>query len=143
MGVPAWLLIIGHVDDIAWLDKRIDEAGVRRWVEITGEVSEMEKSTLLAASDVLLVLSLFEAFSFVVLEALAHQCMAILFDEYPSSDYLEELGAILVDRAEGLPAIASAVLRTRDGKRFRPKPLRSWRMFADDIEAALSDVMRG
>lgn len=131
-GVDMHLALIGRVFQEESIAVMIEEP----WIHRVGPLSDDEKSGVLAASDALAMLSEYEAFGFVALEALAHGVCPAIYDDFPSSGQLQSWGAITIPRSEGIDAVADGLLRassTRISGSFR-----SWAAYADDVSAALS-----
>ena len=123
------LVVVGA--DTAEVERMADVASIEDWPAFlfaVGRVSDERKSELLVASDVLLMLSQYESFGFVALEALAHGCSVITYDDFPSSSSLAAWGAAMVQRSDGLVTIARCLLGVE--KTTRPS-LPTWEQFGD------------
>jgi glycosyltransferase involved in cell wall biosynthesis len=125
LGVDAALLLVGGVVDEQWLGSRVKDHQAESWIVATGPVDESQKSDLLRLADVLVVVSDYEAFGFVALEALVHGCAVISYDDFPSSDLLAGLGGLLVRREEGDQGIVKRLREFMSGAATRvvePEP---------------------
>ena len=135
------LVVVGA--DSGEVERMADAAGIADWPAFliaVGRVSDQRKSELLVASDVLLMLSQYEAFGFVALEALAHGCSVIAFDDFPSSSSLAAWGAARVRRSDSAITIARCLLGA--GKTTRPS-LPTWEQFGDQcLERLLAHAKR-
>jgi glycosyltransferase involved in cell wall biosynthesis len=137
----AYLLIVGEAGDQPWLKDCIKANGSDDWTLVMGAIDDSLKSRVLAASDVALVLSEYEAFGFVALEALAHRLPIVLYDDFPSSGYLTDSGAVTVSRAFGECGVANAIERAMSCRDSLPIDFRTWSDFADDLTKELTAFM--
>jgi glycosyltransferase involved in cell wall biosynthesis len=72
---PGWRLVIAGPNEAGYgrvVDRRIDELGVRRSVELRGEVDDASKSRTYESADVFVLPTQSENFGMVVAEAMAH-----------------------------------------------------------------------
>jgi glycosyltransferase involved in cell wall biosynthesis len=138
-GVDAHLVLVGAPPDPAWLGAMIRQEGGENWTHVVGEVDEYRKFELLAAADALFLVSDYEAFGFVALEALASGTPVLAFEDLPAAPTLASVGAILTPRAS---AEALAVAFLLAGKEQRPPmPPRTWDEYGDEMTRLIEEVM--
>jgi hypothetical protein len=107
------------------------------WTHVVGEVDDGRKFDLLACADALLLVSKYEAFGFVALEALASEIAVLLYEDLPAASTLARHGATPVPRGS-TKTLAEALIRATSGP-GPGRPLRTWDEYGDDM-IALIDV---
>jgi glycosyltransferase involved in cell wall biosynthesis len=136
-GRDARLIVVGHAFEAAWMHRRVAALGAADWLVQTGTISDDEKMAILAAADVLLMLSEYEAFGFVALDAQAVGTSVITFDDFPSSSELAANGGMLVTRSPRAPCDVAELLGRMpvpcDRRRAVPVGIRTWDSFADEV----------
>jgi len=138
-GIDARLLLVGQNSGDGWIEKELLRRGQPTWVKHISSASDIEKSQLLAAADVLLMFSRYEAYGFVALEGIAHETRVVAWSDFPSALELARYGVRLVDRDEGVAGVARAIFGSED-RGFMAKKLRTWSDFADEMKSAIRRV---
>ena len=134
------LLLIGGTDQDGWLRAAFGKAGVPDWVSHVGRVGDTEKSEYLAAGDVLVMLSEYEAYGFAALEALAHGVRAVLWSDLAAAGELSAHGARLVERSLGPVGVANAIAEEASVTVVTVE--HGWTRFVRELRAQLHGALR-
>jgi glycosyltransferase involved in cell wall biosynthesis len=116
------------------------EQRIPKWLIYAGALNDKEKSAHLAGSDAVLVLSQYEAFGFVALEAIVHEVTPVLWSDLPAAAVLVGKGAVTVPRTGGATSAARAVLQAVNS---RPEAalVRSWSEYVQDVRLQIESVL--
>jgi glycosyltransferase involved in cell wall biosynthesis len=142
-GCDVNLVIIGSISDEEWYREIVANQKDPSWIIQMGGIDDEEKSRVLAVTDVVLLLSTYEAYGFVAVEALVHGAVPVLWSDFPSAPELVKRGAVAAERQDGAEGVAAAILNLAGQNKDNHDPVknvRTWAEFAEDVRVRLLDL---
>jgi glycosyltransferase involved in cell wall biosynthesis len=114
----AKLVMVGNQPDIpSFLNITMEKLGIRKNVLLLGKLNQVELSCAYESADVVVVPSLFEAFSHIVIEAWAHKKPIIASKNIGLAELISNENGILVDYGDP-KGLAKAIIRLIEDKRL-------------------------
>ena len=138
-GEDVTLLLVGRECEEPSLSRLVKSAVQRGLVRALGPIDDEEKSSLLHLSDVLVMVSHYEAYGFVAIEALAHGVVPVIYEDFPAAATLLQRGAVGVPRLGGVKALADAIRRAKRSEIGESQ--RSWDEYVVEVDHELRSLL--